>query len=184
MIRHPAFALIAVLAAAPARAQTVEQAAQTLELSAKQAGGAINEGHEKAEKERLAARVVFPIAVVCEKSAEFPQGLKLYPRLSSIQSLGQLGPGEPKTVAWQFEPEPDETAAQLDDYRAISVSRETVSYDLWSCDTQDYTFAFATADLAKPAGSAEATRKVKARASIETRGHLDYEGALSCAAEY
>ncbi|HEX4047122.1 MAG TPA: hypothetical protein VH309_04785, partial [Elusimicrobiota bacterium] len=77
----------------------------------------------------------------------------------------------------------DDTAAQLNDYRASYFKDGKFHYDAWSCDTQDYWFSFDAESLLKTSPN-ETSRSVKGRARIETRGQVDWEGDLDCVANF
>lgn len=133
-----------------------------------------------------APKPVFAKVIACgqpDKKSGLPDGLRFYTRLESVQSIDKL-PADDKhalTVMWQGKPEKDETAGQLNDYRAARVSQEAFRYDTWSCDTEDFYFAFPTEGLLRQSPG-QLSRPIKARVLIEERGSVDYKGELVCTA--
>ncbi len=168
--------VLPLLMPAAVRAQSIEDA----DVLARQAATVA----KKAVAQERAGRV-FPSKLVCRPAKEsgLPPTLVFVTRLDAALTLESLG-DKPSTVASQFAQAPGETAAALDDYRSISLSRESLDYDLWSCDTQDYSFKFSTRELARDPALKETSRPVKAHVVVETRGEVDYSGELPCDAIY
>lgn len=178
------FSLSLLLYTAAARAQSLEDALAAARRAAVDAKAAASERRLLAQVQAETARV-FPVRLVCspEKASGLPARLVFHTRLDARLVLSDLKE-RPYTVASQFTPAPGETAAGLDDYRSISVDRQSLRYDLWSCDTQDYYFRFSAAELARDPAKGEPSRPVKARVKIETRGATDYLGEMPCEAIY
>lgn len=133
-----------------------------------------------------APKPIFAGVIACgqpEKKSGLPAGLRFYTRLEAIASVSQLPVDDKHAVGvmWQSDPKADETAAKLDDYRSSRVSQEAFRYDTWSCDTEDFYFAFPTQGLLRQSPG-QMSRPIKARVLIETRGDTEYTGEIDCTA--
>jgi hypothetical protein len=130
------------------------------------------------------AGLVFAKTIFCPASKVMAE-LRFYTRLEAVRSLDQLPTDDSHALSlWGGDsPKADESAAGLDDYRSASVSRQLYHYDAWSCDTQDYWFSIATDELAARSAD-EASRPVRLHLRQETRGGVDFEGELSCVAQF
>lgn len=102
------------------------------------------------------------------KESGLPDGLRFYTGLDDHP---------PRTAP------KDDTAAGLNDYRRAYLQGGKFHYDAWSCDTQDYWFAFDAESLLKTTPR-DADKPVKGRVRIETRGQVDWEGDLDCVANW
>src|SRR5579883_2692970 len=162
--------LASCLLPSTARAQSFEHQLRKIDQTAAAQSAALK-----------ARKPVFAKVIACgqpDKKSGLSAGLRFYTRLGGIQSMDQL-PADDKhalTVMWQDQPEKDETAGWLNDYRAARVSQEAFRYD-----TVDFYFAFPTEGLLRQSPG-QMSRPVKARVLIEARGSAEYKGELDCTA--
>jgi hypothetical protein len=83
----------------------------------------------------------------------------------------------------RFSPNGGGNWTSLNDYRSYYVRDARMHFDAWSCDTQDYSFDFAVADV-KREQAGQKSRPVKVHARQETRGTVDFDGQLDCTAYF
>ncbi len=175
---------VLIVTVTSARAQSLDDALSSAKAAAQEMKAAVAQDRAAASA-KLESLRVYPVVLVCAPAQEAGLGpsLTFITRLDAALRPGALS-DKPATVAWQFGGGQGETAAGLDDYRAITIDKANLHYDLWSCDAQDYSFSFPAADLARDPALKEDVRPVAGRVVIETRGSVDYSGALDCKAYY
>jgi hypothetical protein len=185
--RFAAIAGLLVLCAAGVRAQSFEEQYAEVDAAVQRLAqqGRLVAGASQARTPSPSIMMTFAKTIVCAASKEAGLGeLKFYTRLKGISSLASLPEeGKGEVSIWNgYDPLKDETAAGLNDYRSSGLSRTKFHYGAWSCDTQDYTFTFDAVPLARR--GQEAARAVTGHVLIETRGHVDFDGDLSCLAAF
>lgn len=105
-------------------------------------------------------------------------GLRFYTRLGAVGPLSSL----PKKGLELKDrgAKHDETARELNDNFGAYITPMEYHYNIWGCDTQDYWFTFKSRDLVR--NGSEVSRSITGHLRQETRGELDWEGDLRCAA--
>ena len=138
--------------------------------------------------------VKFPTKLSCKyvNSADHDEADLLYTRITGITQLDQLPDADNALTVWggNFgdgvggEPLPGEIAEDWSgEYYGATLDRDFYNYNLWTCDTEDRTYTFATNDLVLPAWSGHKTKKVAGKVDISVRGEGDVFD-LDCIATY
>jgi hypothetical protein len=159
----------------------VAASAQTFEDQVGDASASVARGMAAVRKTAAAAAPSFSAqgapkeyagTIVCDnipQASGLPKSLKFYTYLDGKRYLKKPS---------------DDTASGLNDYLGSGLENDGKwHFSAWSCDTQDYWFTFDATSLLK-ATAGETRRDIKGHARVETRGQLDWEGDLTCVANW
>ena len=171
---------LSLLAAGVAQAAGFEQqASETVKSASQGAHEALCKARARAipaERNDGADEKAFASVITCAESEKL-SALRLFTRLQGVRSLDQLGVNSIPLGGASLKP--GET--RLLENRAVSISRSSYRYSVWTCET-DISFSFDASSLLRRQN--EKSRRVPAHVEVLSRGTVVDSYDLACTAHF